>query len=534
MKRYSIIINFLLPLLCLNLFWMGSLLEKREYFYPSSLVVYLIFYIHALYLIFLYSGYAKNVKRIVGVNVGIYILLNIFLILSEMIYTSLKIQVNIDLILYYLANYSVLNSDSSIIFKTMSELFYIRVLFSFFLYFILLTYVYRFLKTVDLQKKGPVYLLYIQFFILLLFYLLYLPRTPAREVKHREYASDSNVSIPFEISKKYNILLFLLEGVSEKSFRESKGNLFVDWVRAEHFFIPIPHSTSSIYSLLTGRISEWKTKPEYKKYYRQYNFIKLYKQDGYNTRFIFSGKKRFENLDKMLSYFEIAVYDEAYIRKQLSKEYKTFTWGIEDKALLDCSEHFYKRTKEPFLHILYFTNTHSPYFNPEPDRFYRRDNSKDKDRYLNIIEYDIKLIQEIIRLTESYYPQKTIYLILSDHGESFGEQGFYKHGFSLFNSEIKVPFYLKYPENKTHTNFHSGTILDVFPTLLSIQKKTIYFQQEGRSLYDKNYSLKLKLHSWGSKDYSGIIENSKKIIYHDLSGKKWETDLDETEIIESP
>ncbi|MCB1158690.1 MAG: hypothetical protein KDK45_14395, partial [Leptospiraceae bacterium] len=110
MKRYSIIINFLLPLLCLNLFWMGSLLEKREYFYPSSLVVYLIFYIHALYLIFLYSGYAKNVKRIVGVNVGIYILLNIFLILSEMIYTSLKIQVNIDLILYYLANYSVLNS----------------------------------------------------------------------------------------------------------------------------------------------------------------------------------------------------------------------------------------------------------------------------------------------------------------------------------------------------------------------------------------------------------------------------------------
>ena len=49
------------------------------------------------------------------------------------------------------------------------------------------------------------------------------------------------------------------------------------------------------------------------------------------------------------------------------------------------------------------------------------------------------------RLSTLGLAENTIFIVLSDHGESFGEHEFWGHGLTLYNSELKVPLIISYP-----------------------------------------------------------------------------------------
>ena len=117
------------------------------------------------------------------------------------------------------------------------------------------------------------------------------------------------------------------------------------------------------------------------------------------------------------------------------------------------------RLEEPFLLFINLMEAHSPYtrlgedrealcvaarwaitgeLKPE-DRKYWRNYPQHAQR---AVERAIEIVTTVLR---RYDPNKTLVIVTSDHGELLGDGGLH-HLYSLKDGNIKVPLYVKYPE----------------------------------------------------------------------------------------
>lgn len=64
----------------------------------------------------------------------------------------------------------------------------------------------------------------------------------------------------------------------------------------------------------------------------------------------------------------------------------------------------------------------------------------------------------------------TLVIVTSDHGEEFGEHGLIDHAFGLYNTLLRVPLIIRYPEKFGRGMRHERLVglLDVFPTILDV------------------------------------------------------------------
>jgi arylsulfatase A-like enzyme len=111
-----------------------------------------------------------------------------------------------------------------------------------------------------------------------------------------------------------------------------------------------------------------------------------------------------------------------------------------------------------------------------------------------IAHYDAKLrfgdglIGRLIEhLRKSGRLERTIVVITSDHGESFGEHGYRQHGPRVDEPVMRVPLLIRLPEK--HSSYNPGgtnrqlvRIVDIFPTLLDVLRLPIPSPVGGVSL----------------------------------------------------
>lgn len=94
------------------------------------------------------------------------------------------------------------------------------------------------------------------------------------------------------------------------------------------------------------------------------------------------------------------------------------------------------------------------------------------------------------RLAELGLEDETIVVITSDHGEEFGEHGFKRHGYSLYQEAVRIPLVVRVPGAASGRVPEVVGNVDVLPTLLeacgielkSVQGATCAHELEGRSL----------------------------------------------------
>jgi len=109
-----------------------------------------------------------------------------------------------------------------------------------------------------------------------------------------------------------------------------------------------------------------------------------------------------------------------------------------------------------------------------------------KSWYDGAISYTDYRIGELIDfLSDNEIFEDTLLIILSDHGENFGEHGLASHQFCLYDSMIHVPLIMVYPDiipkGKRISNLAS--LIDVFPTILGILNiKGFRDKIQGKSL----------------------------------------------------
>lgn len=80
------------------------------------------------------------------------------------------------------------------------------------------------------------------------------------------------------------------------------------------------------------------------------------------------------------------------------------------------------------------------------------------------------------------YAPRTIVIVLSDHGEEFGEHGDFTHN-QIYNEILRVPLIIKHPERPEGTTINEpATLLDLAPTILELLSIPLIDQFQGRSL----------------------------------------------------
>ncbi len=173
------------------------------------------------------------------------------------------------------------------------------------------------------------------------------------------------------------------------------------------------------------------------------------KKAGYSTGAIVAGPwlNKIFGLDKGFDYYDDR--EIAPIKGRLASQ-------VTNTALKWIQE---KQGKEFFLFLNYF-DPHAPY--DPPEGFYCSFLSLSKANELlqgkkSTTEEDIALYDgEILYMdhyiaklleklkTDNLY-EETMIIVTADHGEMFGEHGSFGHGNYLFQEEIHVPLFIKYP-----------------------------------------------------------------------------------------
>ena len=120
----------------------------------------------------------------------------------------------------------------------------------------------------------------------------------------------------------------------------------------------------------------------------------------------------------------------------------------------------------PFFVWLHLYDPHSPYDPPEP--FHTQYAGRLYDGEVAYADSELARLFDYLRKNGLY--DRTLVVLLADHGESLGEHGEDEHGFFIYNSTLHVPLIFKLPRGEGVPRVvHRlvGTI-DVPPTILEL------------------------------------------------------------------
>src|SRR5688572_15808031 len=103
-------------------------------------------------------------------------------------------------------------------------------------------------------------------------------------------------------------------------------------------------------------------------------------------------------------------------------------------------------TSRPYFAVLNYFDAHDPYGAPSPwDTLFTKE-SKPADQYDRAVTFLDHHVGDLVRRLEaSAQLDRTVLVILSDHGEQFGEHGLVNHGNSVYLPLLHVPLLIRYP-----------------------------------------------------------------------------------------
>jgi arylsulfatase A-like enzyme/Tfp pilus assembly protein PilF len=173
-----------------------------------------------------------------------------------------------------------------------------------------------------------------------------------------------------------------------------------------------------------------------------------FKRHGYATGAVVSAfvLDRSWGLARGFDFYDDAFSPEAFREKDP---------GLVDRKAGESVTHainWLKQTSHrPFFFWLHLYDPHSPYDPPEPYRTQYRDRLYDGE----IAYADHELGRLIAWLKSNHLYERTLIVLLSDHGESLGDHGEKEHGFFVYNSTVHVPLIVKPPAG---SGFRPGRI----------------------------------------------------------------------------
>ncbi|MFC1708754.1 sulfatase-like hydrolase/transferase [Candidatus Omnitrophota bacterium] len=171
----------------------------------------------------------------------------------------------------------------------------------------------------------------------------------------------------------------------------------------------------------------------------------------------------------------------------------SFSWQNRDNAQL-ANERIFpwldKHKDENFFMYLHYMDPHSTYAPPSPyNRMFSHIQGDVLSRRIALYDGEIRFFDDkfkelVDKLKSLDIYDKTLIVLVSDHGEGFLEHGQWEHGFTLYDEEVKVPFIIKYDGYVARGRSVSQPVrlIDVMPTVLDLLNIEYNIPVDGRSL----------------------------------------------------
>lgn len=331
---------------------------------------------------------------------------------------------------------------------------------------------------------------------------------------------------PHQQQKNYNLLVVVLEGIQYRytSLADEKNNLTpylkslaakgVEFTNAR---TTLTHTTKVLFSLLTGRFpSASQDIAEAVPVEKPYASIAtiLRQKLNFRTAFFQSAKGNFESRPGLV--YNLG-FDKFWARDNLNDPNAHLGYlACDEFEMLKPVAEWIKADQNPFFLTILCSATHDPY---EVPKWFARSAKDPIGHYRQAIAYTDKFIAALDNeLANLNLTDKTIFCVIGDHGEAFGEHGSFGHERIAFEEVLRIPFCLRAPllvQPGTRITKPVSSI-DLTPTLLALlgfDTQTTGFDGIN-ALGDIPDDRKVYFSGWLQQSPAGFVKENTKFIYN--------------------
>lgn len=340
-------------------------------------------------------------------------------------------------------------------------------------------------------------------------------------------------------SQTFNLLVVLLESVRADAVGWANPQMNTTprldarvargaWL-AQRLYAVVPHTTKALTPIFCG--------------YEPYLQVKaiearllampapclphMLRAHGYRSVFFQSATEAFEQRRSLVANLG---FDEFYALEHMDAVglRRASEFSFADEVMLDPVKRWLDAIGErPFLAVILTGVTHSHYRKLDrfPEQVFHPE--ADVNRYLNNLYYTDWLVDAILQhLDDHGLAQRTVVVLMGDHGEAFREHGLWGHGYVGYDEALHVPIAILAPpglELPTTPVTVPTTQLDLPPTLARLLGFTAASGSwRGRAWQDGVADDRdLFFHSLNQRHCGGVRRNGWKLLH------KYEVDADE-------
>ena len=329
----------------------------------------------------------------------------------------------------------------------------------------------------------------------------------------------------------HNIVVVVLEGVQRRytslSDRQSSETPYLaalarQGVEFSNARSSLTHTTKALFALLSGRFpSASQDIAEAVPAVKPYGSIVtiLNNELNYRTAFFQSAMGNFESRPGLV--YNLG-FDKFWARDDLNDPNSFLGYLASDEfSLLKPITEWVKAESRPFFITILCSATHDPYEVPE---WFDAPSKEPIERYRQSIRYTDKFIAALdVELARLNLSDNTVFCVVGDHGEAFGEHGQLGHARIAFDEALRIPFFLRAPflvEPGVRIDKPVSSV-DLAPTLLGLlgfETETVGF--DGVDLLgDVSDSRKVYFSGWMREGPVGFVQNNRKLIYNPADRK---------------
>lgn len=199
----------------------------------------------------------------------------------------------------------------------------------------------------------------------------------------------------------------------------------------------------------------------------------LLREQGYRTAFFQTARADFEDRNGLvhgMGYTSMFARDALAAPVWQANNY----FGIDDRAMLSPGLEWSAQDPDrPFLATYLTLASHHDYKVPTHAALFDfPDVTGRLEKYLNAVRYVDDFVGRLVRgYEERGLAENTLFVVIGDHGEGFGEHGVYQHDLTIYEEGLHVPMVMMGAgalEGRTGTIAGNRQQIDVLPTILDV------------------------------------------------------------------
>ena len=232
-------------------------------------------------------------------------------------------------------------------------------------------------------------------------------------------------------------------------------------------YVAVPHSAKAYYTILSGRYPY--PGIEMREVLRESNdSIWHFLKDSRQTQaFAISAQNlAFESMGGLLKSLGMTAFETAQLPEAKGIVVQSASsFGTSDKSLYSLGAQHVSKINGPFAAVFFPLAAHYPYDCEKSD--VTRHNLTDYRHC--VAESDTNLTNFLAALKQSGAMQDTLFVVVGDHGESFGEHGTYVHNSSMYQEEVTVPLIFWSEDGRLgHHSLSASRQIDIAPTIADL------------------------------------------------------------------